>query len=122
MTPARDSKGFVVTQDAYDALLRSVERLTWAANRIASWGEGDTVTGSFDEPASAEIARAALSRPIERQIPREPTVEMLRVNVQNWCASHYAGEPVMCSGCQLGEIWRAMYDAALPPPPSGDSK
>ena len=33
-----------------------------ALNNIACWSEGDKVTGSFDEPASAQIARDALSR------------------------------------------------------------
>lgn len=35
-------------------------RLREALERIASYGEEPTVTGSFDEPHSARIARAAL--------------------------------------------------------------
>jgi hypothetical protein len=37
------------------------ERLRKALDRIASWSEGDEVTGSFDEPCSARTARAALA-------------------------------------------------------------
>lgn len=33
-----------------------------ALNKIASWPEGATVRPSFDEPWSAQIARAALSK------------------------------------------------------------
>ena len=36
-------------------------KLREALNRIASWNEGPEVTGSFDEPCSAEIARQALA-------------------------------------------------------------
>lgn len=39
---------------------REIERLRKALNRIASWEEGDTVRGNFDEPNAARIARAAL--------------------------------------------------------------
>lgn len=44
-------------------LIRSsarIEELEKALNLIASWGEGDEVNGSFDEPGSASIARDAL--------------------------------------------------------------
>ena len=37
-----------------------VERLEAALNKIASWSEGPSVNGSFDEPNSAEMARTAL--------------------------------------------------------------
>ena len=46
-----------------DELARLRERvaaLERALNKIASWGEGETVNGSFDEPGSAAIAREAL--------------------------------------------------------------
>lgn len=33
-----------------------------ALNVIASWDEGETVTGSFDEPGSAHLARETLRR------------------------------------------------------------
>jgi len=37
-----------------------IERLEKALNHIASWDEGPVVGPHFDEPASAEVARAAL--------------------------------------------------------------
>jgi hypothetical protein len=40
------------------ALLIAVDML----NHIASWEEGDTVTGKFDEPSASHNARLALSR------------------------------------------------------------
>ena len=43
------------------------ERLEAALTRIASWSEGPVVTGRFDEPGSAEIARAALARLAEKE-------------------------------------------------------
>lgn len=36
------------------------EVLLKALNVIASWAEGETVTGKFDEPSSAQLARNAL--------------------------------------------------------------
>jgi len=42
-------------------LIADRERLREALNRIASWPEGETVSGSFDEPGSAQIARDALA-------------------------------------------------------------
>lgn len=49
-----------------------IERLSWAEqqrdellealNKIASWGEGSTVTGALDEPHAAQIARQALAK------------------------------------------------------------
>lgn len=42
-------------------LVADRERLREALNRIASWPEGETVSGSFDEPGSAQIARDALA-------------------------------------------------------------
>ena len=41
-------------------LQSEVTRLRAALDRVASWGEGEKVTASFDEPHSAEIARRAL--------------------------------------------------------------
>jgi hypothetical protein len=38
-----------------------LDRCVAALNSIACWGEGPTVGGHFDEPHSAEIARAALA-------------------------------------------------------------
>lgn len=44
----------------YDDTWRSLTlAVTWL-NKIATWGQGETVTGSFDEPASAEAARKVL--------------------------------------------------------------
>jgi hypothetical protein len=45
-------------------------------------------------------------------VPREPTTAMLQVDVENGAASWLGGKTVMCSGCLLGAVWRAMYDAA----------
>lgn len=50
-------KGYAAAKQA-DA--QRIERLEKALNRIASWDEGPVVGPHFDEPASAEIARAAL--------------------------------------------------------------
>lgn len=44
-------------------------RMREALDKIACWDEGPKVTGSFDEPGAAQIARAALA-PRERQEPR----------------------------------------------------
>ena len=43
-----------------DRLRKETAALREALNKIASWAEGDEVNGSFDEPVSAKIARAAL--------------------------------------------------------------
>lgn len=43
------------------ALKEELERYRAALNNIASWKEGSKVTGTFDEPESARIARKALS-------------------------------------------------------------
>lgn len=43
-----------------DALAERVARLEQALMRIASYDEGPDVTGSFDEPCAARIARDAL--------------------------------------------------------------
>lgn len=48
---------------AYGMAIRKqeeIERLREALNVIASWNEGETVTGSFDEPGAAQCARDAL--------------------------------------------------------------
>ena len=37
------------------------DRYKAALNEIASWGEGPEVTGSFDSPDTAKIAREALA-------------------------------------------------------------
>ena len=42
-----------------DAAIK-IARYENALNEIASWREGPEVTGTFDEPNSARIARAAL--------------------------------------------------------------
>jgi hypothetical protein len=42
-----------------------------ALERIASWPEGDTVGGHFDEPASAQIARDAISK-IDAALAEQP--------------------------------------------------
>lgn len=44
------------------SLKRERDELREALNQIASWTEGDTVNGSFDEPNSAAVARAVLKR------------------------------------------------------------
>jgi hypothetical protein len=44
-------------------LVEENERLRATLERIASWDEGSTVNGTFDEPYSAKIARAALKEP-----------------------------------------------------------
>lgn len=46
---------------AHQALKEELERYRAALNNIASWKEGSKVTGTFDEPESARIARKALS-------------------------------------------------------------
>jgi hypothetical protein len=45
---------------ALERLEAENQRLRGALNSIASWGEGETVDSSFDEPYSAQIARAAI--------------------------------------------------------------
>lgn len=47
---------------ALQLALDDIERLRKCLHKIASWGEGETVTGSFDNPADAQRARLALSR------------------------------------------------------------
>lgn len=44
------------------ALAQQVERLEAALNDIAAWHDGPEVTGRFDEPGAARVARAALRR------------------------------------------------------------
>jgi hypothetical protein len=39
-----------------------VERLREVLNYIASWGDGQVVNSSFDEPDSAKVARKALEQ------------------------------------------------------------
>ena len=43
------------------ALTEDGKRYRDALNEIACWGEGPQVSGKFDEPASAQTARAALA-------------------------------------------------------------
>ena len=50
--------------------------------------------------------------PDAKYCPREPTLEMLRVNVVNGVASDWPDHVTYCSGCLLGAVWEAMYDAA----------
>lgn len=45
---------------------RALIARTEALNEIAAWGQGKSVTGSFDEPCSAAIARAALADSLVR--------------------------------------------------------
>ncbi len=52
-----------MTQGEEIKLLRDDMRIALAAlNDIAAWNEGSKVDGSFDEPASAKRARAALNK------------------------------------------------------------
>ena len=44
----------------YDEALARIARLETALRQIASFREGQVVTSSFDDPASAKIAREAL--------------------------------------------------------------
>jgi len=53
-----------------------IDRLELALNRIAAWPEG-VVTGSFDEPNAARIAREALNLPTFGTVTHEPTGELL---------------------------------------------
>lgn len=52
---------FDVATCEHHELINQLDRLTGALGKIASWSEGPAVNSSFDEPASAAIARAALS-------------------------------------------------------------
>jgi len=52
--------------EAFAEACVEIARLRAALDRIASWGEGEVVTGKFDEPVAAAIARAALA---EREKP-----------------------------------------------------
>lgn len=56
---------FLTTRDAANAYIGKLEaKLTRAVaglNDIASWNEGEHVTGYFDEPRSARIARETLA-------------------------------------------------------------
>jgi chromosome segregation ATPase len=54
-------RGWFADRDAELARLRE------ALEEIASWNEGDVVTGKFDEPASAATARAALAQSPEEE-------------------------------------------------------
>jgi hypothetical protein len=47
--------------EAFAEACVEIARLRAALDRIASWGEGEVVTGKFDEPVAAAIARAALA-------------------------------------------------------------
>jgi hypothetical protein len=42
--------------------VNNFDQMKTALNRIASWEEGEVVTTAFDEPGSAEIARAVLAK------------------------------------------------------------
>lgn len=44
----------------------TIRVLREALEKIASWSEGPVVTGAFDEPAAAMIARAALEASHDR--------------------------------------------------------
>lgn len=52
--------GTILEFSLEDVSIRAV--LVEALNRIAAWKEGENVTGSFDEPHAARIAREALAR------------------------------------------------------------
>lgn len=53
----------LAAKDAELATLRERVRVYEnALNEIASWGEGEKVTGRFDEPHSAKKAREALGK------------------------------------------------------------
>lgn len=43
------------------AFQEKYKKMEEALNKIASWEEGEEVTGSFDEPGSARIARESLA-------------------------------------------------------------
>lgn len=56
------SDGVMVFKSAVvGRLLNENMILREALDKIASWGEGDIVSGKFDEPYSASIARKALN-------------------------------------------------------------
>lgn len=46
---------------AIEELRDENERMREALNRIAAWDDGPEVTGHFDEPGSAHVARKALA-------------------------------------------------------------
>jgi len=50
-----------IHQEHTTDLQRRIEELEWVLNDIAAWDEGEKVTGSFDCPYHAELAREALS-------------------------------------------------------------
>lgn len=54
--------GYFVPVEAMGKLREENERYQKALDQIASWQEGDTVRGNFDDPSSARIARAALEK------------------------------------------------------------
>lgn len=53
------SSSWIIYNQFIDTM-RENERYKAALDCIASWDEGDTVKGSFDEPGSAQVARDAL--------------------------------------------------------------
>ena len=61
--------------DLLEQALVRIEYYETVLNTIASWDEGATVSGSFDEPYAAEIARGALCsdeavKELERELAR----------------------------------------------------
>lgn len=52
--------GWHKRDDEVAGLMVKVTYYETVLNTIASWGEGDTVSDSFDEPYAAEMARGAL--------------------------------------------------------------
>lgn len=58
-----DLDGICLLRNEIRPLLERVRRYREALNEIASWGQGEQVTGSFDEPYAAQIAREALKEP-----------------------------------------------------------
>jgi hypothetical protein len=60
---------YVLRREAEEAVAAERERirvLRKALDRIASWDEGPVVTGVFDEPHAAMVARAALKQTNDR--------------------------------------------------------
>lgn len=49
-----------IAEEKIEELEARAERYRKALEEIASYGEGPVVTGGFDEPCSARIARRAL--------------------------------------------------------------
>ena len=52
----------VMTQSQLAKAIAERDALKAALDKIASWGEGPVVTGMFDEPASAKMAREVLAK------------------------------------------------------------